>query len=199
MKTSVQIASILVMFGLIGGIFKWRIDHSKLIRSSRVKINTIQIGDLVQSNITVISIYFKLNETKYIFDKYARWQRYFFRSISNVPIVVYTDKTSLSSLIEMSLHTSNPKTFYVFDNIWSIVSLIEQDRLKRPGDYINNYKQVQQKLDPEGQIHNPELYAIWNCKSFFLKHSSRSKQNVYGSKFFIYSDIGAFRGRYFPK
>ena len=187
-------ATLMMLSGL-----KQRIARSQLDNSELISVKSIQIGRIVPCNLTVVSVYFKLNRSKYLFDSYGRWQRYFFRSISTTPIVVYTDKKSLSSLLEASLYTSNPKTFYVFENIWSIMSLIEADRNKRPGEYTHNYKEKQKLLDPEARLHNAELYAIWNCKSYLLKRSSSGPHNLYESKFFIYSDIGAFRGRFFPK
>jgi hypothetical protein len=52
---------------------------------------------------------------------------------------------------------------------------------------MSNYKNLQHSLDKEKSIHNPDLYAIWNLKSFI------AKINPYNSTFFIYTDAGAWR------
>lgn len=47
-------------------------------------------------------------------------------------------------------------------------------------------------LDPEKRIHSPELYVMWNLK-IYLTHRVANIENTYSSKFFIYTDAGAFR------
>lgn len=43
----------------------------------------------------------------------------------------------------------------------------------------------------EKLMHNGNLYAIWNGKSFLL--SRTSKENIYSSDYFFWVDIGCFR------
>ena len=68
--------------------------------------------------------------------------------------------------------------------------------LERNRTYLNTYFNVQNSLDPEKDIHNPNLYAIWNLKSFIV--SKAADKNIYKSKYFIYSDSGAWRQGIFP-
>lgn len=65
----------------------------------------------------------------------------------------------------------------------------------RKMEYINTYKEKQLPLDHEKKIHSPELYAVWNLKTYLL--SKVVHKNPYKSEFFIYTDSGAWRGRKF--
>jgi hypothetical protein len=61
----------------------------------------------------------------------------------------------------------------------------------RNKSYIQEYKNNQREKDPEKNIHNPNLYAIWNLKAFIMNKTAQL--NPFGSSFFIYSDLGAWR------
>jgi hypothetical protein len=63
--------------------------------------------------------------------------------------------------------------------------------MDRNRSYVFDYQYRQTILDPEKSIHNANLYAIWNGKSFLMHHAA--SVNKYHSSFFIYTDIGAFR------
>ena len=49
----------------------------------------------------------------------------------------------------------------------------------------------QWEIDPERKHHSPDLYAVWNLKHYFLERVS--SLNTYKSKFYIYTDSGAWR------
>ena len=55
----------------------------------------------------------------------------------------------------------------------------------------NEFKTSQHEMDPEKQIHSPELYAIWNAKSWMLLKTAEA--NVFKSKHFFWADIGAWQ------
>ena len=59
--------------------------------------------------------------------------------------------------------------------------------------YKENFIKHHKALDPEQDIHNPELYMIWAEKSEFLKKAS--DDNPHNSEFFLWCDIGSFRNR----
>ena len=61
--------------------------------------------------------------------------------------------------------------------------------------YVKEYKEKQWNLDREKKLHSPELYAVWNLKHYLLNEIAR--QNPFKSKFFIYTDCGAWRNRSF--
>lgn len=67
--------------------------------------------------------------------------------------------------------------------------------IKRNKIYIPIYQTKQWLLDKENYRHSPELYAVWNLKHYLLEKISNL--NSYNSKFFIYTDSGAWRERIF--
>lgn len=68
---------------------------------------------------------------------------------------------------------------------------------KRNRTYISKYKNEQWKMDREKKLHSPELYAVWNLKHYLIQYISQL--NPYGSKFFIYTDSGAWRKNKFTR
>ena len=65
----------------------------------------------------------------------------------------------------------------------------------RNKSYLKIYKEKQLKLDLEKNKHSPELYAVWNLKTYLMKKVTQ--ENPFKSKFFIYTDSGAWRNRKF--
>ena len=199
-------------------------EEIELLRKSLVaslqleesRVTKLQIGDTSPCDVSVVILYFKLKKSKHGLDEYKNWQTNFFKSASAAPVIIYTDKESVKGLIEMASVTNNSKTFYVLDNIWNLTRLIELERsidsidksfdnvqtnnltAKHVRDYVNSYQLHQLNIDPEKDIHTPTLYAIWNAKSYVMKRVSSNEHNIYQSKFFLYTDIGAFRPAVYP-
>ena len=74
--------------------------------------------------------------------------------------------------------------------------MLKQLELDRGRLYVVDYLDYQPRIDPEKSIHNAELYAVWNAKSFLVNHTAHS--NPYESSHFVYTDIGAFRDQIYP-
>lgn len=66
---------------------------------------------------------------------------------------------------------------------------------KRNKTYKQSYQLEQSRIDPEKRYHNPNLYAVWNLKHYIMEHASIV--NHFNSKFFIFTDGGAWRGQRF--
>jgi hypothetical protein len=49
----------------------------------------------------------------------------------------------------------------------------------------------QMDIDPEKSIHSPDLFSIWNGKSWLLNHSA--SLNLFSSKYHFWIDAGSFR------
>ena len=171
---------------------KVQLPQAASTNDESARLSVKQHGPVVQAHSTVVTLFFKLHVSKHNHSKYMKWNRQFFSSATTVPMVIYTDLESIDALIKLSSLGNNSKTFYVFQDVWSVMRLLEIER--RNNDYIQNYKTVQNRLDPERDIHTPSLYAIWNLKSFLMKRTAQPEFNVYKSSFFIYTDMGAFRG-----
>jgi len=57
--------------------------------------------------------------------------------------------------------------------------------------YKKAFQGVQHDLDPEKEKHSPELYAVWDSKTWMLNHVAH--ENPFGSKYFFWVDAGAWR------
>lgn len=75
------------------------------------------------------------------------------------------------------------------NSIWRIMSDLENIRGR---DYHNRYVEMVAQ-DGEKRLHSPELYAIWNLKTYMMVVASI--MNPFRSEFFIYTDTGAWRHR----
>ena len=135
---------------------------------------------------TVVSIYFQF-KSKHPADYYAIWLDTFLTSVTS-PLVMYIDSKSYIAFKELRNKPAQRTIFIVYDSIWDILEEFENTRNK---SYMENYKTKQHEKDSE-KFHTPELYAVWNLKSFYTHKVSQ--QNPYGSSFFIYTDAGAWRG-----
>jgi hypothetical protein len=92
----------------------------------------------------------------------------------------------------MPLRNNFTTKFYIVKDSWSILGAIEAERNK---NYTHNYQTIQNSLDPEQYIHNQDLYSVWNSKPYILYRIA--KLNPFNSTFFLFTDSGAFRERYF--
>ena len=93
----------------------------------------------------------------------------------------------------LDLRKIHPTTFYIIDSHWDILTEIEKTRGLH---YKLRYIHIQNKKDREKRIHSPDLYLIWNMKSFIA--NKICKENPYNSTNFIYTDSGAWRQNPIP-
>lgn len=135
--------------------------------------------------VTIVAMYFKLSESKHGSKSYDIWIENFLKSVSS-PIVMYTDSESYKMILRM--RSSLPIKLIIVNNIWDMMKKLEVERNR---EYIDNYMNRQNEIDPEKNIHNPNLYAIWNLKSYVTELVSRD--NPFKSSFFMYVDAGAWR------
>ena len=149
-----------------------------------------ELTDLNQYT-TVISMYFPLIKSKHSQDEFYRWNKNALMSIK-APFVLFTDNKTKYSFEQIKPNQSKI-TYFIYKDIWDLMNELENTRNKI---YINEYKNNQWQKDPEKNIHNPELYAIWNLKAFICNKTIHL--NPYHSKFFIYTDLGAWRHQIIP-
>ena len=149
-----------------------------------------RFGSGTSSKITVISQYFELNKSKHSRTEYLIWLRNLFLSVSS-PLIIFTNsKNPFKDLIEERIKRKYHTTLYITATIWNIM---KENELIRNRNYTYSYQNKQQLLDREKIIHNPNLYALWNLKSFIC--AKVAQENFYESSTFIYTDSGAFRSR----
>ena len=129
---------------------------------------------------TIVTAYFKLgNRSKYDDETYANWHANFFTL--NDAMVIFTDTHSIRQLLKYRRRVSGCTVFV-------IQSLSHSTRTARLGAWAE-----QSKLDPEVDIHSPELYIIWNEKSEWL--ALAAKLNVFNSSHLFWADSGQFRSQ----
>ena len=126
--------------------------------------------DPTDYHVTIVTQYFKLSNSKHGHKNYLKWMQNFFSSITNAPIIVYTDNNSFPELNKIASEAEKSWLirFVIIDNIWSVIKQLELDRQRT---YTNNYLYTQTALDPEKYLHNVNLYAIWNAKAFLMNHT----------------------------
>lgn len=186
----------LIITLIISYVFICYFLHSidKLLKTNNIPKNQIQKLSLEKSKefydngrnyVTVVAMYFKLNQSKYNTSVYDKWIRNFLKSVSS-PIVLFTDPNSENMILKA--RGNLPIHLNIYKDIWAVMNLLE---IERNRNYTNNYKIYQYQIDPENYRHNPDLYAIWNLKTFMTYYAS--KENIFNSNFFIYADAGGWR------
>lgn len=123
-----------------------------------------------------VTSYFHIdNYGKHTLQDYKMWINNFFSLINN-SLVIFTDN-NISSL---SFVPSFVKAYkYEYKSIWDVPCIKKYKKY-----YIK-----QHDIDREKYHHNPDIYAIWNCKICFLNIAA----NEINSKLYIWIDIGTFR------
>ena len=154
----------------------------------------VRVGNHVKTSfVTISTIYFKLPQSTHPAEFFNKFIQKFLRSVSNTPVAIFTDSISFSDLHNATLEAKRFNrmsnltiTIFVIDDIWSYTSQLSR---MRNMNYEDNYRNKQPLLH-ERKL-NPMVYAVWNSKPFFLNLTAQI--NEFNSKFFIYTDIGAFR------
>lgn len=145
-------------------------------------------------NTTVITVYFELDRSKHSKEKYQNWLKNMLNSVEKAPLVIFTDRNSVYSINQTRSTQLSNTVIYVYESIWDVLKELGR---KRKINYVENYLNIQNSLDPEKNIHNPSLYAIWNLKSYFVQKVV--ELNPFKSSFFIYTDAGAWRKNSIPQ
>lgn len=123
---------------------------------------------------TFVSCYYNI-KSKYPPEKYFEW-------ISNIlklklKLVLFTDETLVNLFKSLNKNTIIHFIVKPFHELttWKLYS----------EEWKKHYE-----MDPE-KYHQPELYSVWAEKSFFVREAVNL--NPFGSEYFFWCDIGAFR------
>lgn len=163
-------------------------DHVKFNQSEIIELYSKTFDKEAKYQTTVVSVYFSFNKSKHSKNEYNIWNRNMLLSI-DAPLVIFTDHKSKDFIMETrSANRSFTTILFVYNDVWHLMNELE---IKRNRPYKNNYIYQQNSKDPEGKIHSPELYAVWNLKVFML--AKIATLNRFKSEFFIYTDMGSWR------
>jgi hypothetical protein len=128
---------------------------------------------------TIVTAYFR-SPSKYNTASYDEWITNFLTTIDN-EMVIFCDKESFQFISKLRMPFAN-KTRVV---------IIELEALYCNRSEFLEYWKKDIIRDHEKDIHNINLYIIWNEKPFFV-HKVIEK-NPFNSEFFMWCDIGCFR------
>lgn len=136
-------------------------------------------NDSSMSDTTVVTAYYKIKKSKHCNEYYQSW----IHNFCKIPcfLVVYTDAET-ASVIRAARQGLEMKTVI-------IVRPFNSFRMTSP-DMMELWKH-HHAIDPERNIHSPELYAIWALKQECVRDTIQT--NPFHSKWFVWCDIGIQR------
>lgn len=130
------------------------------------------------SDTTVVTAFYKFEKSKHSFGEYIVWIDNFFRSVTS-PVVCFCE----NSHILKSLQAPHSVVTYIE------TPMIDSFDLTTP-EWMEKWTK-QSEIDPEANIHSPELYIVWALKQEFVQKAIQ--RNLYSSTHFVWCDIGCFR------
>jgi Bacterial protein of unknown function (HtrL_YibB) len=127
-----------------------------------------------QTHATVVTAYYPI-KSKFPPQQYLEWAARFLQM--SAPIVFYT--TAVMLPVFQKMRTS--RIHYVVREFADLdVWRLYKDH------WIHAHT-----LDHEAAYHTPELYAVWASKAFFMEEAAT--RNPFGTDYFYWCDVGAFR------
>jgi hypothetical protein len=168
-------------------------DSSNVCIPKKTNQTEIDLGiEKTTSNyVTVVSVYYALSRSNHKSNDYLKWAQTMFASV-RVPLIIFADSSSVNFLTQLITQNRLNAKLIITKTIWDVMRDLEVERNRF---YIRNYMTKQRRQDPERRRNSAEMYAIWNLKSHFMNKSVHL--NPFKSKFFIYTDMDAWRGRAF--
>lgn len=141
-----------------------------------------------QPKILLVAAFFPLAKSKHSADDYAYWLREFLQPITT-DIYFYTTPEH-----EEKIRNARGHVPMVIDTTYS--SPFHVPPLKG----LEKKYTAMLELDREKDIHNPELFAVWNAKPFLLDAAVKNmarKGKIYDYAF--WNDAGSIRGKHLYK
>lgn len=134
------------------------------------------------SNCTIVTAFYNLENKKYITEAYIYWINNYLPYIDSY-MIIFTDKNSYDFIKESRKNYLNKTNIIILD-IKDFYTYKYLDIWKKHLD-----------IDHEKNIHNIELYMIWNEKANFIDKAI--DYNPFNTEFFIWTDIGMIRESYY--
>lgn len=171
---------------------------TKTQQVSPSKFKTILLGEFSNSNtsstspITIVTTLFRFNKAKHTKEDYLKWAHTMLESLGS-PFIAFVDPIS-AKFFQQYFTSNNSKiningVLIVAEDIWQVMTELE---IERNRSYRIEYENRQIELDPESLLHSPELYAVWNLKTYMVRRVVEA--NPFRSEIFIYVDSGSWRG-----
>ena len=126
---------------------------------------------------TVVTAFYRFEKSKHAYGEYLDWIRNFFKFTTS-PVICFCENAGV--LRRFQIH---PRVTFVE------LPFIGSYTLTSP-EWVERWSK-QSEIDPEKDIHCPELYMIWALKQEFVARAIEA--NHYGSTHYVWCDIGCFR------
>jgi hypothetical protein len=160
---------------------KWSIFSNYFMRRLDIydMYEQTQLSALSQpSSITIVTAYYNI-PGKHDLSKYQSWFSHFSYLNPSCPLIVFSTGSSLE-WIQTLLSKRKAST--------QIIDLPIEQFVLYP--YFPQL-QYQHQMDPERDIHSPELYLIWNEKPHFVQRAIQ--QSKFRTDYFCWMDCGIVR------
>lgn len=132
------------------------------------------------SLVTIVTCYYSI-KSKFPSSAYMEWMANFFSL--NCNMVIYTDKES-----ESIIRSIRARHGHGLRTITIIKPIGEWEMSKYRESYLHSHE-----IDTEKKIHSPELYMLWNEKTYFVMDTINA--NPFSSTWFFWVDIGCIRDK----
>ena len=140
---------------------------------------------------TLVTCYYPLR-SKYPDAQYIQWARTFLQLDASIVLFTEPALAPLFRSIHEQQHAQQQQHAHHAGGATNKLCILEVPFEQLDAWTLWKEQWIQQhELDPEKNIHSPELYAIWAQKAFFVKKAV--DLNPFKTEFFFWCDIGAFR------
>lgn len=144
--------------------------------------DALPVEQVQPAKILLVSAFYPLSKSKHSHEEYAAWlSRYLSRVSTHIYFFAPPDIEPMIRRLRGNLPMTLNTTYTSPYDIPPLVGL--------QGVYESMHA-----LDPEKEIHSPELYAVWTSKTFFLDEGLRNmKSSGVEYDYAFWNDAGSFR------
>lgn len=130
------------------------------------------------NELTIVTAYYEIEKSKHSKENYFNWIKNFM-TINNYMVIFVNDEIQKNKIYNLRLD--------YMDKTKIIILPFEELYCYQFMDYWNK----DYERDIEKQLHNQNLYIIWNEKTAFMKKAM--DLNPFNTEFYCWSDIGMVR------
>jgi hypothetical protein len=131
---------------------------------------------------TVVSCYYRLNQSKHSMDEYMVWIAQFLANI-DTPIVMFSDGEEYNIMCDIREQAN------LSDKFFPIRKPLADLKFSTP-EWIQTWTHQVEKSKYK-HLHNEQLFRIWANKSFFVEEAIQ--HNPFESDTFVWCDAGCWR------
>jgi len=123
----------------------------------------------------LVTAYYPIQKSKHSLDLYNLWISIFFECVT-CPVIFFC-----SSKTYIEIHSNAKSNIKFVQREFDSFDMMKEPQMNKWKEWWN--------IDPEKEIHSPELYAIWASKQEFIREAI----NLVDSDVYIWCDAGCFR------